>query len=237
LIVSNCISIGCILSDVFRSFYSEEYLELLINVLQQISPDQLKLDSVIREVLEEGRESFKNLSQNGAEGGAGAVNNETADSMSVGAVFMIWWKFIMMALLSGFFISCVSHFAQYYQMLLDQEDSNKLRRRLPNSVRLELASPTSGRLKLPPPTPVQESNAKLKEQQQLLSTAPHTISKPLPKTPAVFTFQKNAQSSHLQTPKTPQYQALRELQIADNNPMTPEATDAANVAIHMRKFE
>lgn len=182
-------------------------MELLIRVLQRITPDQLRLDQLIRQVLEEGRESFQNLSKTvvvsttttttaAIDGNisitnttitkvaadlltasttsellpsvvpttiamaslrtqevAGGSNSESQQPLTTGAVFMVWWKVLMTLLLLGFFVSCLSHFAQYYQMILDQEDSQLLRRRLPKGVRLELSSPTSGKLKLPPPTP------------------------------------------------------------------------------------
>lgn len=152
-----------------------------------------------------------------ASAAAGTAGTEGV-GMSFGALFSIWWKFIMTSLLLAFFLSCISHFAQYYQMTLDQEDSNKLRRRLPNSVRLELASPTSGRLKLPPPTPVTVAAAASKE---LHRDAPHTAMK----TPAVFLFPKTP-SVYPKTPKTPAH-ALRENQLCDN-PGTPETVTPDN---------
>ena len=162
---------------------SEEYLERLILLLQYISPDQLQLDQMIREILEEGRESFRHLGRSsatdnasvsdrgsldtttitGATAGNGggsslssaatsADNLQAHDHLTSGDIFGLWWKLFMTILLLGFFIGCISHFAQYYQMTIDQEDSNKLRQRLPHNVKAELTSPNSGRLKLPPPT-------------------------------------------------------------------------------------
>lgn len=133
----------------------------------------------------------------------------------------------MTVFLAGFFLSCISHFAQYYQMTLDQEDSNKLRRRLPNSVRLELASPTSGRLKLPPPTPLTAAIAKGKETRETRENPP--TANPLLqsgiKTPATFLFPKTP-SIYPKTPaKTPGF-VLREGQLSENNPGTPEVTSS-----------
>lgn len=60
----------------------------------------------------------------------------------------------MGALLFAFGLTCISQFAQFYQMTIDQEASNKLREGLPSTVRASLLSPGgSGRLILPPPTP------------------------------------------------------------------------------------
>ena len=53
-----------------------------------------------------------------------------------------------------FILSCVSQFAQSYQLALDVEESNKLRLRLPSKILLDITSPLSGRLRLPPPTPL-----------------------------------------------------------------------------------
>lgn len=161
----------------FPSFCSEEYMEVLIRSLQHVVPDSFQLDQRIREVLEEGRESFKSIgnknngviysssgSGSNISGGDEAKTAATAAvgiEMSTGAVFLFWWKILMCTLLCLFFVSCVSQFAQYYQMTLDQADSNKLRKRLPSNVRMELVSPSSGRLKLPPPTPSTKGKALL----------------------------------------------------------------------------
>jgi hypothetical protein len=71
---------------------------------------------------------------------------------SVGDVFFFWWKVFMSCVLCTFALSCISQFAQYYKMTLDQEASDKLRSRLPLHIVKLLKSPTSGRLNLPPPT-------------------------------------------------------------------------------------
>ncbi len=57
-------------------------------------------------------------------------------------------------LLLTFILSCVSQFAQSYQLTLDVEESNKLRMKLPSKTLLDITSPLSGRLRLPPPTPL-----------------------------------------------------------------------------------
>jgi len=146
-------------SIIYVVLCSEDYMEILIRSLQHIVPDSFLLDQRIREVLEEGRESFKSLGNknngmiNSDSSSGSSVEKEKATEMSTGEVFIFWWKILMCTLLCLFFVSCVSQFAQYYQMILDQADSNKLRKRLPSNVRMELVSPSSGRLKLPPPTP------------------------------------------------------------------------------------
>ena len=67
---------------------------------------------------------------------------------------MFYWSFIMSLLLLTFVLSCVSQFAQSYQLSLDVEESNKLRLKLPSKVLSDITSPISGRLRLPPPTPL-----------------------------------------------------------------------------------
>jgi hypothetical protein len=138
----------------------------------------------------------------------------------------MWWGVIMTAFLVAFFLSCISHFAQYYQMTLDQADSNKLRRRLPHSVRLELASPTSGRLKLPPPTPLTAAIAREKDSMEPREHRPvNPLLLSAEKTPGAFLFPKTP-SIMPKTPKTPGY-VLREAQLSENNPGTPEVGASA----------
>lgn len=130
-------------------------------MLQYLLPDALQLDELVRTVFEEGKKNFQNLQTSG--GGAAASAAASAAESAAAApsamhVTKAWlsfgWQSFMFVLLSTFFLSCISHFAQYYEMLLDQEDSNVLRKKLPQNVRNEIMSPCSGRLRLPPPTPV-----------------------------------------------------------------------------------
>ena len=67
---------------------------------------------------------------------------------------MFYWQMFMGLLLLSFALSCISQFAQFYQMTLDQIESNKLREMLSSTVKASLLSPGgSGRLVMPPPTP------------------------------------------------------------------------------------
>ena len=80
--------------------------------------------------------------------------NPSAESSSAASNVLFWWQLFTGTLLFSFALSCVSQFAQFYQMTIDQEASDKLREHLPPSVRTSLLSPGgSGRLVLPPPTP------------------------------------------------------------------------------------
>lgn len=114
----------------------------MILLLQHWTPDSLDLDHSIRNCLEYLKESFhKNLN----------TNDEESPPTKL---LVFWWKMFMFMLISSFFLSCISHFAQYYQLLLDRNDSEKLRNRLHSQIRSDLTSPITGRLKLPPPTPI-----------------------------------------------------------------------------------
>lgn len=124
---------------------SEKYVELLIICLQTLAPDSLHVDQVIREIIEDARESFKNLDTRKDKDGASA-------SSGMASTFLFWWQILMAILLGSFLLSCMSQFAQHHQMQLDMEESNKLRAKLPKNIRIELTSPVSKRLKLPPPT-------------------------------------------------------------------------------------
>lgn len=112
------------------------------------------MDAVIREILQESRASFHSkLNSNGSQarldtiattnvaatlrtGGTGAgvgVASYPSPSSSAQAyawAFMLAWQITMMLLLLSFFISCISHFAQYYQMTLDNEEIHRLRLRV-----------------------------------------------------------------------------------------------------------
>jgi membrane protein YqaA with SNARE-associated domain len=133
--------------DILILCYSEEYLEKMIKLLQFVSPDAFHFDETIRDTLENIRNSFhQSINSPGSE----FEQNHSVTSEQL----IFWWKIFMSLLISSFLLSCISHFAQYYQLILDQEDSLKLRNRLAHNIRLELTSPVSGRLKLPPPTPL-----------------------------------------------------------------------------------
>jgi nitrate/nitrite transporter NarK len=83
---------------------------------------------VFVQVLEEGRASFQNM-------------NPAEESSSAASNVLFWWQLFTGTLLFSFALSCVSQFAQFYQMTIDQEASDKLREHLPPSVRTSLLSP------------------------------------------------------------------------------------------------
>ena len=141
---------------IIRNFYQsliyvmlcqEEYMKMFIELLQYLTPDSFQVDEAIRDVLEEGRASFQQNQD-------GIVKQSENNEPSLAANIMFYWQLFMAILLLSFAASCISQFAQYYQMTLDHEESNKLRALLPPSVQEQLRSPNgSGRLILPPPTP------------------------------------------------------------------------------------
>jgi hypothetical protein len=112
-------------------FCSEKYLELLIVTLQRLAPDNLNIDSSIREVLEGSRNSFnkrhedKKLPVDGINAGV-AVDPPQA----LTAQLMYWWQMVMTFILLSFAASCISQFAQHYQLGKDMEELGKLKNRL-----------------------------------------------------------------------------------------------------------
>jgi hypothetical protein len=130
---------------------------MLISVLQYLAPDGLNIDQLIRQVLEETKASFENISSGKA---PPEPVRAAGDTKTPGELFFFYWQGLMALLLLGFVLSCVSVVAQYYQLILDSAISDKLRNRLPKAVRDEITSPKSGRLNLPPPTPAALRKAK-----------------------------------------------------------------------------
>lgn len=140
---------------------TEVYLEKFIQLVEYLTPDRLNIDKMLRAAIEEGRDSFKDMVTPGKE--VDPDKHAAEDKLSSSAILQFWWKLFLFSLLSIFFVSCISHFAQYYQLRIDQEDSKKLRKKLPHSVLSELMSPATGRLRLPPPTPVEPKKAQDKQ--------------------------------------------------------------------------
>ncbi len=107
--------------------FSEKYLEMLIQVLQYLTPDYLQCDRIIREVLEEGRASFhENLSRmEGKE-----LKKKQTEGQQYAMIFMFWWQLFMFIILMSFLLSCISQFAQYHQMTIDNDEIQKLRQKL-----------------------------------------------------------------------------------------------------------
>jgi len=46
---------------------------------------------------------------------------------AIGDVFVFWWKIFMTLILTTFLMSCITQFAQYYQLTIDQKISNNMR--------------------------------------------------------------------------------------------------------------
>eukprot|EP01034_Spumella_vulgaris_P026592 gene26592-33194_t len=136
---------------------SDYYLERIITTLQLACPDALRLDTLIRDLLQESKAKFQIMSR-AADASSSTLVEEisTPDTSFKGflmSILPVCWQMFTTCLLLAFFLSSVSHFAQYYQMLLDQEQSNVLRKKIPQSIKTAITSPMSGRLRLPPPTP------------------------------------------------------------------------------------
>lgn len=119
----------------------------MIKGLQYLLPDSLELDHWVRELLEDSRESFHSKLRHHHSG-----DSEPLPPSPKTEAFVFWWQLFTGSLLVLFFLSSITHFAQYYQLVVDREDSNVLRRRLPHKTRMEIQSPNSGKLMLPTPT-------------------------------------------------------------------------------------
>ena len=117
----------------------------MIQFLQFLAPDSLQIDQAIREVIEDGRASFHKLDKN-------AAPKTPSKHSGLGMALMMYWQIFMSLLLLSFFLSCISQFAQYYQLTLDQQESELMREKLPTSIKKMLSSPKTGRFKLPPPS-------------------------------------------------------------------------------------
>lgn len=101
---------------------SQEHLETLIGVLQYLLPDALNLDDAVRDGLELARESFhRNVHSQRDTSDVGSQNS--MEDLS------FWWHVFTGSLVTFFLLSCVTHFAQYYQLLVDRDDSTRLRKR------------------------------------------------------------------------------------------------------------
>ena len=132
------------LSPNLPSAFSEDHLETLIGHLQYFVPNSFA-DHLIRKTLEESKMKFRSKL---------IFSNDSNLSPELSAdSIAFWWYIFTSTLLILFFLSCITHFAQYFQLILDKKESSKLRKRLPHATRLELSSPSTGKLKLPPPTP------------------------------------------------------------------------------------
>lgn len=161
-------------SFIYVTICSEEYIALCISYIKIIFPESLQIDSYVSQLLDEARKGFhRNLksSQAATASIAASTIEHTLDtstsSSSLSASFLFWWHNIMFVLLSGFFLSCISQFAQHYQMTIDQHESNILRKRLPTAILKKISSPNTGKLKLPAPTPM-----KSKQRRREIPTTP-----------------------------------------------------------------
>jgi hypothetical protein len=127
-----------------------------------MAPDSLQIDHTIRKLLEEGRGSFQQFSTTSSNVSAPGPRYTSTSAYfsfpdlhfsSVSEAFSFYWQIVFMrSILLLFLLSCITQFAQYYQLILDREDSQKLRERLPRQIIDDIKSPISGQLKLPPPS-------------------------------------------------------------------------------------
>lgn len=152
-----------VIRNSYQSFFyvmlcSEEYLEYIIRWIQHVLPDDWALDQTIRDLLEQGRESFQRKiheqSQDATTSTTASSISDTANSHALSEQVMVVWNMFMTLILTTFFLSCLAEFSQCYQRVLDDQDAQILRLRVPAYIVEQIASPTSGRWHLPAPTPL-----------------------------------------------------------------------------------
>lgn len=143
------------------ALFSEKYLEIVIRTLQSIVPDSFHLDTFIREALEDFQDSSqKELKKQQADASAVNSGESPPETTHHGhSTLANLWSTFLACILIYFTLSCVQHFAQFYQAMLDKEKSDSYKMKLPSHVKKSLLSPVSGRIKLPPPTPKSVRNS------------------------------------------------------------------------------
>lgn len=117
---------------IYVTLCSEEYMDVIIRILQNLAPDWMHIDQLIREAVQQTQLAFRR----------GTVGTQAPSTLGY------IWNFIMFALISLFLCSCISQFAQYTQLTQDNEASDKMRERLPAKIKAALLSPTSGKVRL-----------------------------------------------------------------------------------------
>ena len=106
------------------------YMEYSIVAIQNLVPDWLHIDHLIREAIHDCKTTF--------------TRGDSTSPTTLGQV----WTILMASLITVFVLSCIQQFAQYYQLSIDNEESDKLRGMLPSHVKGALLSPNSGKLRL-----------------------------------------------------------------------------------------
>ena len=94
------------------------YLEHIIKTLQNLAPDYMHLDQLIHEAIHECQQTF--------------AHGKPKVTTTLGS----FWNILMTSLIAMFVLSCIQQFTQFYQLTKDNEESDKLRDRLPERVRL-----------------------------------------------------------------------------------------------------
>lgn len=199
-----------IIRNSYQSFFyvllcSEEYLDRIIRIIQHLLPDSWELDQAIRDLLEQGRESFqRKIHETDADRAAAAAAAASGASQSqLSEQLMGLWNIFMTFVLTTFFLSCLAEFAQCYQRVLDDQDAQILRHRVPPHIVEQIASPTSGRWHLPAPTPLKTLRKVRKSLSPLPALPPLSTPKRL-RTPVV-TFKSGTKSpmpSSIQIPSS-----------------------------------
>jgi vacuole membrane protein 1 len=153
-------------SLVYVAVCSKQYLEKITTVLQSLLPDLLGLDEKVKTFMEQGQKNATATSI--------PIDSNTNIDTDLNVKFC--WQLFSMILLSIFFFNFISAVAQMHQQQLDTVESAKLRARMRPSVRVSITSPKSGRLILPPRTPITKGGDRvqghgLREEQKINHSA------------------------------------------------------------------
>eukprot|EP01041_Mallomonas_annulata_P010127 gene10127-21111_t len=122
---------------------SDHYLERLIQLLQRLTPDFLHLDAYIRDALEKGRQSFQ-------QGSETSVNDASTSTTSTSLLIALW-QIIMTFLLVLFLLSCMEQSAQFYQLMMDSDEIDRLRAVIPDDIKSDIQKRKRARKKGPEP--------------------------------------------------------------------------------------
>ena len=107
-------------------------MESSINLAQSIVPDRFNLDTKIRKLLEDFKRNSHEAINNG-----GSSNSSGIDVLS----FSFLWSAMMTVILIFFLMSCIQQFAQFYQTMKNNIESDRLRSLLPPHLRDSSSSP------------------------------------------------------------------------------------------------
>ena len=110
-------------------FLSERHLESFIHLIQSVVPDRFNLDIWVRKTLEDFKRKSHEVMR------SGEISEEQKSDGSELLSFSFLWGAMMTTILAFFLMSCIQQFAQFYQTMKNNIESDRLRSLLPASMR------------------------------------------------------------------------------------------------------